>query len=232
MVYLAADSKAKKISSILSGIIGYSEVYTRMNAINCEVRDEMGKHNYPLPTFTITVTTNKGRTIDAEVIVNNTYFRSELFSFKEGKYIKNKNMVQLGRKPRNGEAEFFTITNDELYNSPEYQAVKKDYAAFVADLEVKIRAEVERRIVEEFTPKVADFDPSLVTLLDMNNEELKKFFVENGWEIDSRVDFTDFNFGGWIMSSMPDGYGHAKGEAVEVDYRNKKIYIYGYSSDD
>ena len=232
MVTFSNDSAAKKFERILTSFVGYGPVFTLGSDINREVRKDMGKHTLARPQFTINVTTNFGRNLDVVVTVNDTFYRSELFSFDCGKYNHKTNTVQVGRKRRNEDAEVFSISIDDLYNSEAYKKVKAEYNSRCDEIERNVRFEVERRCEVEFGNMIAKYDASLVSLVHMSNEEIKNYFLDNGWEIEDGIDFSEFQFGGWILTSRPDGYGHHCGLAVNVDYVNKKINTYTWSSDD
>jgi len=120
------------------------------------------------------------------------------------------------------------LTKDMLKNS-------KSYNNFVSEMKKKYK-EIRRFHVAEFLYKLRQTkfinkDNLEAVLLEQeyrklsSKEEKKKFLLEHGF---SGVE-ENFDYEGY---SRPDGYGHTTGRSMMLDFKEKKCYIAGWSSDD
>lgn len=148
-----------------------------------------------------------------------------------------------GSGPKVKSALYFT--SQDFDNSEDLQALKKKVYNAFADFKKKHHDMLKQELVKSHAPLAKKAQKELPVLADAENAEQQIFdwFKKNGFEMGHirPTDFKEFakelkksghvqaHFG---VSTKPDNWGHQTGSSVEIDFANKKIRAYGWSSDD
>lgn len=195
---------------------------------------DIAKHTKIPTQKSIKVKTNTG---EASVTVEPSMWRIEPVGLhktklKDGSY-KTVWMVK-GKTPTGKTAEWFT--EKDLSDSQDV----KDYAKELKDAQTKffddyfgkIAIDLEKRLSP--TAKKALKDNLADLIYNKKFRELRKWFIDNNFiDVPEENEFKKMaSLSGFTSTSGADSWGHTTGAAIGIDWKDKKFYTYGWSSDD
>jgi hypothetical protein len=148
-----------------------------------------------------------------------------------------------GSSPKLKSAVYFT--NDDFVNSDDVKKVVSDIDNAAKEFGKQHRQMLKDELTKSHAPMAKKAAKELPALADQPDAEQKVYdwFVSNKFDMGSfkpshfkpfvnklkRDGHISAEFG---ISSRPDGYGHETGTSGKIDFANKRLGMYGWSSDD
>lgn len=152
---------------------------------------------------------------------------------KDGYHYKTVWMIK-GKSPTGKTSEY--VTEKDLSDSDEVKTyakeIKEAQTKFLDEYFNKLAIELHGRLSPAAKKAVKDGLAGLV--LDKKTKALRQWFIDNKFDdVPEENDFKKMiNLGGFIKKSGVDNWGHSTGSAIGIDWKDKKFYTYGWSSDD
>ncbi len=207
-------------TEICKATMSYSEMRAIEQAASKRINE---KQNRPLG-FHYPVITNEGTELQVWIQRNTAFFQP--INIEQYPFDKKTNSFTVRRGSRSRPREYFTINVRSMMDSDENHHFNKTRNDNVREHLILMPDEIEQECMKLLN------DPVRKAMYAAHSGNLYDNLIAQGWDIPEGLDFTKFNWNGWILTSGPDGFGHACGTATRVDPIGKKISIYGWSSDD
>jgi len=148
-----------------------------------------------------------------------------------------------GSSPKNKTAIYFT--HDDFISSQDVKKIIADIDAAAKEFRKQHNDKIKAELVKSHPPAAKKASKELPSLAKEEDavQKVYDWFVKNGFSMGHVKPEHLKNFVSSIkkdghvsskfsISSKSDGYGHQTGTSGEIDFNNKRVGIYGWSSDD
>lgn len=192
---------------------------------------DIAKHAKVSTQKTVKVKTNVG---EVDVTVEPSMWRIEPTSLTKTRYKYETVWMVKGKSPAAKTAEWFT--EKDLSDSQDV----KDYAKELKDAQTKFFDEYFSKIAIDLEKRLSPMakkalkDNLADLIYNKKFKELRQWFIDNKFtDVPEENEFKSMtSLDQFISTSAGDNWGHATGSAIGIDWKDKKFYKFGWSSDD